>query len=90
MFKPGDRYIHFTKYGSIDFGIVKHVHETNITDMQNNVIYVSVSIITDKNTYLELDGSDGRIYRIIKELSDDEIKSLEMNYHARGSIESIT
>ena len=51
-----------------------------------------VSIITDKNSCLELDGSDGRIYRIIKDLSEDEIKTLRMIGHKRGhgSIESIT
>lgn len=94
MFKPGDRYIHFTKYGSINFGIVKHVHEINVIDDSNGVIYVSVSIITDKNSCLELDGSDGRIYRIIKDLSEDEIKTLRMigdnHKHGHGSIESIT
>ena len=92
MFKIGDRYIHFTKYGSVNFGTVKHVHEVNVIDTNNSVVYVSVSIITDKNSCLELDGSDGRIYRIIKDLSEDEIKTLRMIGHKRGhgSIESIT
>ena len=90
MFKPGDRYIHFTKYGSVDFGTVKHVHEVNIIDTENRVVYVSVSIITDKNNCLELDGSDGRIYRIVKDLSDDDVKALKMIGHRHGSIESIT
>ena len=92
MFKIGDRYIHFTKYGSVNFGTVKHVHEVNVIDDSNGVIYVSVSIITDKNSCLEWEGSDGRIYRIIKDLSEDEIKTLRMIGHKRGhgSIESIT
>jgi energy-converting hydrogenase Eha subunit H len=92
MFKTGDRYIHFTKYGSVNFGIVKHVHEVNVIDTTNGVIYASVSIITDKNSCLELDGSDGRIYRIIKDLSEDEIKTLRMigHKHGHGSIESVT
>jgi energy-converting hydrogenase Eha subunit H len=92
MFKTGDRYIHFTKYGSVNFGIVKHVHEVNVIDTINGVIYASVSIITDKNSCLELDGSDGRIYRIIKDLSEDEIKTLRMigHKHGHGSIESVT
>ena len=78
MFKPGDKYIHFTNYGSISFGTVKHVHEVNITDINNSVVYVSVSIINDKNQCLELDGTDGRIYRIIKDLNEEEIKTLKM------------
>lgn len=90
MFKTGDRYIHFTKYGSINFGTVKHVHEVNIVDAENKVVYVSVSIITDKNNCLELDGSDGRIYRIIKDLNEDEIRTLKMIGQKHGSIESIT
>jgi hypothetical protein len=92
MFKPGDKYIHFTNYGSISFGTVKHVHEVNITDINNSVVYVSVSIINDKNQCLELDGTDGRIYRIIKDLNEEEIKTLKMigQRHGHGSIESIT
>jgi|LauGreDrversion4_2_1035121.scaffolds.fasta_scaffold31450_9 hypothetical protein len=90
MFKPGDKYIHFTNYGSINFGVVKHVHEVDITDTNNGVMYVSVSIITDKNICLELDGTDGRIYRIIKDLDEDEIKNLRLLAHRHGSIETIT
>jgi hypothetical protein len=92
MFKPGDRYIHFTNYGSINFGAVKYVHEATITDATNGVMYVSVSIITDKNICLELDGADGRIYRIIKDLDEDEIKNLKLllSHDKHGSIESIT
>ena len=76
MFKPGDKYIQFTVYGCVKRGIVAKVHESIITDTVNSVEYVSVSIITKDHQMLELDGSDGRIYRVINELSHDQVKNI--------------
>lgn len=77
MFKIGDRYIQFTQTGEVNFGVVKHIHEAIVCDKANQVQYVSVSIINKQNELLELDGTDGRIYRVINDLTEDNIKEYE-------------
>jgi hypothetical protein len=76
MFKVGDRYIHFTKYGGVNKGEVKSYGETHIIDTKNCVEYLKTHIITTKNILLELDGSDGKIFKVEKEYTIEESKSL--------------
>ncbi len=64
MFKEGDKYIHFTKYGSVNKGEVKSCGGHSIIDTKNLVTYHSQHIITTKGIILNLDGSDGKIYKI--------------------------
>jgi hypothetical protein len=64
MFKKGDKYIHFAKYGSINKGEVKSCNNERVIDTENLVMYSSQYIITTKNIILKLDGSDGKIYKI--------------------------
>ena len=76
MFKVGDRYIHFTKYGGVNKGEVKSYGETHIIDTKNCVEYLKTHIITTTNILLELDGSDGKIFKVEKEYTIEESKSL--------------
>ena len=80
MFKPGDRYIHFTKYGSVNKGEVKLCGETLVIDTKNCVEYLKPYITTTKNIVLELDGTDGIIYKIKKEYTIEEGKKLSMTF----------
>jgi hypothetical protein len=78
MFKEGDKYIHFTKYGGINKGEVKSYGETHVMDTKNCVTYLKPHIITTKNILLELDGSDGTIFKVEKEYTIEEAKKLSM------------
>jgi hypothetical protein len=66
MFKSGDKYIHFTKNGSINKGEVKSYCETCVIDTINCVEYLKPYIVTTKNIVLQLDGSDGTIFKVKK------------------------
>lgn len=74
MLRAGDHYIHFTKYGGVNKGIVKRIAYSNIFDGDNKVIYKRPHIITHTGFSLELDGSDGKVYKIEKEITDEQIK----------------
>jgi hypothetical protein len=78
MFKEGDMYIHFTKYGGVNKGEVKSYVETHVMDTKNCVEYLKPHIITTKGILLELDGSDGMIYKVNKEYTIEEAKKLSM------------
>lgn len=76
MFKEGDKYIHFTKYGGINKGEVKWAGYTTVIDTTNKVKYRKHYIVTTKNISLDLDGSDGRIYKIESELTDEQCEKI--------------
>lgn len=78
MFKVGDRYIHFTKYGSVNKGEVKSYGETRVIDSENCVEYLKPHIVTIKNIVLELDGSDGMIFKVENEYTIEECKKMSM------------
>jgi hypothetical protein len=74
MFKQGDKYIHYTKYGGVNIGQVKDVAFINGVDTNNKVIYQVPHIITTNGILLSLNGDDGNIYKIVSELSNDKCK----------------
>ena len=76
MFEKGDKFIHYTKYGSVNIGEVKDIHITQCIDTDNKVIYDQVSIITTNNIILSLDGTDGNIYKINNFLTDDNVNNI--------------
>ncbi len=77
MYKEGDKIIRFTKYGSVHIHTVKNYGVSLITDTKNKVQYERPSIVTDKNICISLDGTDGQIYKINKELASDQCKTFE-------------
>lgn len=77
IFKPGDKYIHFTKYGGVNKGEVDDVHSTTVWDTKNLCRYVSISIFTTKGVRLNLDGTDGRIYKVESEMEYEKARSLD-------------
>jgi hypothetical protein len=79
MFKAGDKFIHFTKYGGVNKGEVKSYGETHVIDTKNCVCYLKPYIITTKNISLELDGSDGMIFKIEKEYTEEDVKRVSTN-----------
>ena len=80
MFKKGDKFIHFTKHGGVNKGEVSDFHLTTVWDTANLCTYQSVSIFTTNGVRLDLDGTDGRIYKIDSELEESQAKKLKENF----------
>jgi hypothetical protein len=76
MFKKGDKYIHFTKYGGVNKGVVEDIREINVWNTDNLCVYVKYSILTTKGVLLDLDGGDGKIYKINSEMTPKRAKEL--------------
>lgn len=72
VFKEGDKYIHFTKYGSINKGEVKSCGSTTVVDAFRCVTYKQHYIISTKGILLNLDGTDGKVYKIEDEFTEEE------------------
>ena len=56
MIEEGDKYIHFTKRGGINRGIVKSIGTVNVIDTNNKVSYTTYYMINEKNVQYQLDG----------------------------------
>jgi hypothetical protein len=80
MFEPGDNYIHFTKYGGVNKGKVKIYDCTHVIDTKNLICYLKPHIVTTNNIVLELDGSDGKIFKVEKEYVDGDAKRIAINF----------
>lgn len=77
MFKKGDKFIQFTKHGGVNKGEVSDLHYTTVWDTANLCRYQSVSIFTTNGVRLDLDGTDGRIYKIESELDETQAKNFQ-------------
>ena len=76
MLKEGDKYIHFTKYGSVNKGEVRSCGSTKSIDTHNLCSYEKHYIINTKGIILELDGSDGKIYKIDHEYTSEQAENI--------------
>ena len=74
MFKPGDRYVHFSRYGSINFGEVKWFGYQEIINGELGIHYNVPYISTMKNFHLLLDGSDGKVCKISHDMTPEELE----------------
>jgi hypothetical protein len=77
MFKEGDKYIHFTKYGGVNKGEVQRYGQTMNHDYENEVVYVSTYIISTMGHVITLDGSDGRVYKVNEDMDPEMLKKLK-------------
>ena len=82
MFNKGDKYIHFTKYGGVNIGEVEYYGYVTSMDTINKVKFKKYYILTTKHIRLELDGSDGRIFKIEQEYTDEECINIKNHIHA--------
>lgn len=76
MFKEGDKYIRFSTYGGITKGIVKSVTDVHVIDTVNKVTYVQQRIVNENGHVIETDGTDGSIYKVTREFTDEEALTL--------------
>jgi hypothetical protein len=74
MFEPGDKFIRFSKYGGTRMGVVKFYGERYSVEMNPDykVRMVMPYIITENGIPLNLDGTDGQIYKVDHEYSEEE------------------
>lgn len=77
MFKQGDKYIHFTKYGGVNKGEVEWYGSTMNYDYENEVVYVSYYIRSTVGHAISTDGSDGRVYKINETMDPELLKKLK-------------
>jgi hypothetical protein len=77
MFKQGDKYIHFTKYGGVNKGEVEWYGSTMNYDYENEVVYVSYYIKSTVGHAISMDGSDGRVYKINETMDPEMLKKLK-------------
>lgn len=77
MFNEGDKYIHFTKYGGINRGEVKRYGQTIHWDTTVNTAYYEPYIVTAKDFNIKLDGSDGRVYKIKEDITEEMLIKLK-------------
>ena len=75
-FKIGDEFIHYTKHGGVNRGVVADIHLVYSTDLTNLCTYYNYSIVTTNGVRLSLDGSDGRIYKISQQLTKERADSI--------------
>ena len=77
MFKQGDKYIHFTKYGGVNKGDVEWYGSTMNYDYENEVVYVSYYIKSTVGHIISIDGTDGRVYKINEEMDPETLRMLK-------------
>ena len=75
MFKEGDKYIHFTKYGGINKGVVSEFFNTHCVDTINCVAY-EIPHVRNKNGIVLNLREDGLIYKITHEYSEEECENI--------------
>ena len=77
MFVKGDKYIHFTKYGGVNKGEVESCGETIKWDTENMVAYHIPYMKTTVGHIIQLDGSDGRAYKIKGDITEEMLRRLK-------------
>jgi len=77
MFKENDGYIHFTKYGGVNKGVVRRVGETIKWDTDNMVAYHIPYIETTVGHIIHLNGEDGRVFKIKGDITEEMLRRLK-------------
>lgn len=75
--KPGDLYIHFTKYGGVNKGEVEWYGETINWDTDNMVAYHIPYIKSTKGIVIHLNGEDGKVFKIKNDITEEMLRKLK-------------
>lgn len=75
-FKVGDLYVHYTRYGGRNKGMVKEIHKATAYDIETATAYEKYSLINTNNVMISLNGEDGKVYRVAAELSEQEVSDI--------------
>lgn len=77
-FKVGDKYVHFTKHGGVNKGVVADVFSNQtVVDVPNRIRYRKWFIRTGNGITLCL--NEERIYLVEKEFSEADCENILMN-----------
>ena len=63
-FKVGDKYIHFTKYGGVNTGVINRIVSGLVINNKFNCTYTKYSIVNEIGVVIDIDGTDGKVYKI--------------------------
>lgn len=77
MFKPGDKFILYTKYGGVVKGEVKEILEITGIDTTNKVNYVYTKLLTTNDIIYSMDGTDGKLYKIKSEMTEEQVEKVK-------------
>lgn len=77
MFKQGDKYIHFTKYGGVNKGEVEWYGTQINWDTDNMVAYHLPYIKSTKGIVIHLNGEDGRVFKIKEDITEEMLRKLK-------------
>jgi hypothetical protein len=77
MFKQGDKYIHFTKYGGVNKGEVEWYGESINWDTDNMVAYHIPYIKSTKGIVIRLNGEDGKVFKIKNDITEEMLNKLK-------------
>jgi hypothetical protein len=77
MFKPQDKYIHFTKYGGVNKGEVEWYGTQINWDTDNMVAYHIPYIKSTKGIVIHLNGEDGRVFKIKEDITEEMLRKLK-------------
>ncbi len=75
--KKGDKYIHYTKYGSVNIGIVAEIGVTHSVILKEGIIIEKPYFLSNNKVLYQLDGSDGQFFIIHKELTEKQMSFLK-------------
>ena len=77
MFKEGDNYIHFTKYGGVNKGEVEWYGTQINWDTDNMVAYHIPYIKSTKGIVIHLNGENGRVFKIKNDITEEMLRKLK-------------
>jgi hypothetical protein len=77
MFKQGDKYIHFTKYGSVNKGEVEWFGTRINWDTENMIAYHMPYIKSTRGIIIHLNGEDGKVFKIKNDITEEMLIKLK-------------
>ena len=80
MFEEGDKYIQVTKSGSVTKAVIKYCGVVNCIDTINGVSYQRPYIVNEKNIHYDLDGTDGKFYKVTDEYNKEQCEEMVLAY----------
>jgi hypothetical protein len=78
MLQAGDKYIHFTKYGGVNFGVVKEIWNVYVLSTDKGCMYLKPQLRNEKGVNYDVN-EDGKFFKIEKEYTPEEIEAIREN-----------
>jgi hypothetical protein len=75
MLQAGDKYIHFTKYGGVNFGVVEEIWYVHLLDVDNGCMYLKPQLRNESGSNYDMN-EDGKFFKIEKEYTPQEVEAI--------------